>query len=181
MPAGNKLSPLGFTFVRDNIKQIKSMFLYFCPQLEQQTQEQAPAAEEAPSVTENQSQSASVQTQAAPVASAQPTTMISSSNGNYTREDALADLNRIAIFFKKTEPHNPIPYLLARAIKWGNMSFSELLNELVSKDSPVLAEISKLTGVDSDIGTLLNSNVVMPTAKVEQSKCGSTAKGDRGS
>ena len=80
------------------------------------------------------------------------------------------DLNRIAVFFKKTEPHNPIPYLLARAIKWGNMSFSELMTELVSKDSPVLAEISKLTGVDSDISTLLNNDVALPTAKVEQPK-----------
>lgn len=173
MPAGNKLQPLGFTFVRDNIKQIKSMFLYFSPQLEQQEQEQqqAPVEEPLQSGAENQNQTAApAQVQSASVAATQPATMISSANGNYTREDALADLNRIAIFFKKTEPHNPIPYLLARAIKWGNMSFSELLNELVSKDSPVLAEISKLTGVDSDIGTLLNSNVTMPAAKVEQPK-----------
>ena len=50
------------------------------------------------------------------------------------------------------------------------MSFSELMNELVSKDSPVLAEISKLTGVDSDISTLLNNDVVMPQASAEQPK-----------
>lgn len=50
------------------------------------------------------------------------------------------------------------------------MSFSELMNELVSKDSPVLAEISKLTGVDSDISTLLNNDVAMPSNSMEPEK-----------
>ncbi|WP_448551211.1 type VI secretion system protein TssA [Thalassotalea montiporae] len=171
---GDKLQPLGFSFVRDNLKQIKSMYLYFCPKLE--TVEEPDSQESLEPATQNvaNDQTSLEQHQptrtSAPSVTTQQATAVETSSRAYTREDALADLNRIAVFFKKTEPHNPIPYLLARAIKWGNMSFSELMTELVSKDSPVLAEISKLTGVDSDINTLLNNDVALPTAEVEQPK-----------
>lgn len=172
-PMGDKLKPLGFTFVRENLKQLKSMFLYFYPQLEaveEPIAQQTPEPDPQHISDENSAPVSSAQTAAQPTQAIQPRVEVATGSQAYTREDALADLNRIAIFFKKTEPHNPIPYLLARAIKWGNMSFSELMNELVSKDSPVLAEISKLTGVDSDISTLLNNDVALPTTKVEQPK-----------
>ena len=173
MPAGDKLQPLGFTFVRDNLKQIKSMFLFFYPQLEMIEEPAVEtiaevSSEENTDITMSKPQSTSTKPAAQNVPQQQ--SIVLTSLKTYTREDALADLNRIAIFFKKTEPHNPIPYLLARAIKWGNMSFSELMNELVSKDSPVLAEISKLTGVDSDISTLLNNDVAMPSNSMEPEK-----------
>ena len=108
MPAGEKLQPLGFTFVRDNLKQIKSMYLYFYPQLEMAdeplaTQTSEPVAEETPSsATTAGNATSEAPSQAMPQThQQQPATMINTGTTTYTREDALADLNRIAVFFKK--------------------------------------------------------------------------------
>jgi len=41
------------------------------------------------------------------------------------------------------EPHSPAPYLVKRAIQWGNMTLPELLPELVRNQSE-LAELFRL-------------------------------------
>ena len=45
------------------------------------------------------------------------------------RQEALRRLEEIALFFRQTEPHNPVSYLIERAVKWGNMSLLEWLQE----------------------------------------------------
>ncbi len=63
-----------------------------------------------------------------------------------SRDDAFRQLNNIADFFRKTEPHSPICYSIERAIKWGNMPLNELILELIPDDSS--RDIYKsLTGV----------------------------------
>ena len=63
-----------------------------------------------------------------------------------SRDDAFNQLNSIADFFRKTEPHSPICYSIERAIKWGNMPLNELILELIPDDSS--RDIYKsLTGV----------------------------------
>jgi len=52
-----------------------------------------------------------------------------------TREDAAQRLREVAEFFRRTEPHSPVPYLIQRAISWSQMSFEQLLGELVKDDS----------------------------------------------
>ncbi|RXE98086.1 type VI secretion system ImpA family N-terminal domain-containing protein [Pseudoalteromonas sp. PS5] len=156
------LALLGFRFIRDTIKQIKLMYQYFFPDVEQQESaitEEVQSAEPVvatPNETAKSAPQATYQAPQAAVVATQPVV----AKAVYTREHALEELNRIAVFFKKTEPHSPIPYLLARAIRWGNMSFSDLMGELIAKDSPALAEISKLTGVDNDLGELLSEESV---------------------
>ncbi|MCK4870432.1 MAG: type VI secretion system protein TssA [Gammaproteobacteria bacterium] len=56
-------------------------------------------------------------------------------NNAMSRISALRELERIATFFKSTEPHSPIPYMLERAVRWGSMPFPELLRELINDDS----------------------------------------------
>ena len=169
----NGCALLGFRFIRDNLKQIKMMYQYFFPEVDKS--EPAVVNTPPPENTnmENSSHASVEQQEAAPQTPISHSAPISIAQQAYSREQALEDLNKIAVFFKKTEPHSPIPYLIARAIRWGNMSFSELLGELIKKDSPVLAEISKLTGVDNDLGELLNEDVVNmatqePETHVEQ-------------
>ncbi|MBS1537896.1 MAG: type VI secretion system protein TssA [Bacteroidetes bacterium] len=53
------------------------------------------------------------------------------SNTVRTREDAYRRLNEAADFLLKNEPHSPVPYLIKRAISWGDMPLPQLLNELV--------------------------------------------------
>lgn len=52
-----------------------------------------------------------------------------------SREDAYRQLVIIADYLAKTEPHSPVPYLIKRAVEWGNKPLNELLTELISADS----------------------------------------------
>jgi type VI secretion system protein ImpA len=52
--------------------------------------------------------------------------------GSYeTREQALAELTKIAEFFRRIEPHSPISYTLEEAVRRGRMPLPELLSELI--------------------------------------------------
>ena len=48
-----------------------------------------------------------------------------------SREDALRELDRIAEFFRRTEPHSPLAYTLQEAVRRGRMSLTELLAEVL--------------------------------------------------
>ncbi|WP_176517290.1 type VI secretion system protein TssA [Pseudomonas faucium] len=61
------------------------------------------------------------------------------------REEAFALLQGVAQFFKQTEPHSPVPYLVERAIKWGNMPLESWLNDVI-KDSGVVDGIRDVLG-----------------------------------
>ncbi len=47
------------------------------------------------------------------------------------REDALAALIEIAAYFRRTEPHSPLAYTLAEAVRRARLTWPELLEELV--------------------------------------------------
>ncbi len=63
-----------------------------------------------------------------------------------SRDDAFKQLIEIADFFKKTEPHSPVSYVLQKAVKWGNMPLGELISELIT-DEQSRERFSELTGV----------------------------------
>jgi type VI secretion system protein ImpA len=67
------------------------------------------------------------------------------------REDALAKLREVADFFRRTEPHSPVPYLIQRAINWSRMSFEQLLVELV-KDENSRLDINSTLGIRPESG-----------------------------
>ena len=69
--------------------------------------------------------------------------------GMASREQALAELQKIADYFQQTEPHSPIYLLLKRAIRWGGMSLPELLQELVGDQESVNLRIQQLAGLES--------------------------------
>ncbi|MBI3328206.1 MAG: type VI secretion system protein TssA [Nitrospinae bacterium] len=51
-----------------------------------------------------------------------------------TRAEAYRRLLEAAEYLLKTEPHSPTPYLIKRAVSWGSMSLTELLQELVGNE-----------------------------------------------
>jgi type VI secretion system protein ImpA len=51
--------------------------------------------------------------------------------GTLTRETALRELDRIAEYFRRTEPHSPLAYTLEEAVRRGRMSLAELLAEVL--------------------------------------------------
>jgi len=65
------------------------------------------------------------------------------------RDDAFKKLTEIASFFRKTEPHSPISYILERAVKWGDMSLEDLMRELIP-DSSAREFYGSLTGIKTD-------------------------------
>jgi len=69
-----------------------------------------------------------------------------SSNQVQNREDAFLVLERVADYFRRSEPHSPVSYALEQAVRWGRMPLPELLAELVSEDS-ARNDIFKLAGI----------------------------------
>ena len=66
-----------------------------------------------------------------------------------SREAAFRQLTEIAAFFRRTEPHSPISYVIEKAVKWGEMPLNELVKELIT-DNSSLTRYSELTGVKVD-------------------------------
>jgi type VI secretion system protein ImpA len=52
------------------------------------------------------------------------------------REDALRILLKVADFFRRTEPHNPVSYALEQAARWAKMPLPDLLVELIPDEAP---------------------------------------------
>jgi type VI secretion system ImpA family protein len=68
-----------------------------------------------------------------------------------SRADAYQALREAAEFLLRTEPHSPVPYLVRRAISWGNLTLAELLDELLQKGGDVSA-IYALLGMKKEAG-----------------------------
>jgi predicted component of type VI protein secretion system len=65
-----------------------------------------------------------------------------------SREDAYRQLSEIADYLAKVEPHSPTPYLVRRAVSWGEMSLAELLKELVGDNPANLKPVYSLLGIE---------------------------------
>ena len=63
-----------------------------------------------------------------------------------SKDAALRALSEIAGFFRRTEPHNPVAYLLDRAVMWANMPLEEWLAEVV-RDQSTLSSIRERVGL----------------------------------
>ena len=63
-----------------------------------------------------------------------------------TREKALFDLQNIANYFRESEPHSPVSYLIEQSINWSKKSLPELLQELIS-DEPARSDYFRLAGI----------------------------------
>jgi predicted component of type VI protein secretion system len=63
-----------------------------------------------------------------------------------SRADAYRRLTEAADYLLHTEPHSPVPYLVKRAIQWGNMSLAELLQEFIG-NADDLVTVHRLLGM----------------------------------
>ncbi len=77
---------------------------------------------------------------------------VANSTGNHvqgpidSREHALARLNEVADFFRRTEPHSPVAYLVTKAVHWGNMPLHVWLRSVV-KDPASLSHLEEMLGM----------------------------------
>ena len=63
-----------------------------------------------------------------------------------SKEAALRALAEIAGFFRRTEPHSPVAYLLDRAVLWANMPLEQFLAEII-RDEGTLSAIRERVGL----------------------------------
>lgn len=63
-----------------------------------------------------------------------------------SKEAALRALGEIAAFFRRTEPHSPVAYLLDRAVYWANMPLEQFLAEII-RDESTLSSIRERVGL----------------------------------
>jgi type VI secretion system protein ImpA len=61
-----------------------------------------------------------------------------------TREDAIKQLEEIAAFFRKTEPHSPLAFTLEDAVRRARMPLPELLAEVLQDDTARKAMLTAL-------------------------------------
>lgn len=66
------------------------------------------------------------------------------------RREAIAQLRRVAEFFRQTEPHSPVAYLAEKAARWGEMPLHVWLKRVV-KDHSTLEHM--LETLDAEAGT----------------------------
>lgn len=70
-----------------------------------------------------------------------------------SRKEAIAQLRRVAEFFRRTEPHSPVAYLADKAARWGEMPLHVWLKRVI-KDDDTLARMEEMLDVadpvDSD-------------------------------
>jgi len=71
-----------------------------------------------------------------------------------SRKDALKRLAELAEYFRKSEPHSPLSYLIQRAVKWGEMPLESWLQDVI-KDEAVLFQLRQTLG--------FNTNAANPT------------------
>ena len=62
------------------------------------------------------------------------------------RQDALRRLAEVADYFRRTEPHSPVSYLVQRAIAWGQMPLDAWLGDVI-KDGVLLASLRETLGL----------------------------------
>lgn len=73
------------------------------------------------------------------------------------RDQALAQLGQVADYFRRTEPHSPVSYLVQRAITWGQMPLDAWLHDVI-KDANTLASLRETLGLKGDAGTPSSGN-----------------------
>ena len=72
----------------------------------------------------------------------------STSGPIHTRQEALRRLAEVAGFFRRTEPHSPVSYLVQRAINWGQMPLETWLQDVIKNDG-VLDHLRETLGLST--------------------------------
>lgn len=85
-------------------------------------------------------------TEAAATDDAAPAEGQASANRPVSREAMLRELERIAEYFRRTEPHSPLAYTLEEAVRRGRLTWPELLQEVVP-DGTVRSTILVALGI----------------------------------
>lgn len=76
----------------------------------------------------------------------EPVAPTSANGAVASRKEAIAQLRRVAEFFRRTEPHSPVAYLADKAANWGEMPLHVWLKRVI-KDDGTLAAMEEMLDV----------------------------------
>ncbi|BBL88244.1 type VI secretion protein [Vibrio rotiferianus] len=86
---------------------------------------------------------------------------------NMNRDLAFHLLREVSDYFRQSEPHSPISFLLEKAIRWGYLSLPELLQEMMSEQNgDALSTIFNAAGLNH-LDQVLLPEVSTPTVDIE--------------
>ncbi|GAA4359903.1 type VI secretion system protein TssA [Kangiella marina] len=78
-----------------------------------------------------------------------PETQSNSQKAVADRQQALKRLEEIAMFFRKTEPHSPVSYMINQTVQWSQLPLPELLQKLIP-DNDARENYFKLSGIPTE-------------------------------
>ena len=131
-------SALNTSWLRDILHEVRSAIRHFAAD--------KLAAAEAMEAVDNVAEDATTAGGEASATAGDGTAVVRKINGYASREEALAELTRIAGYFRKTEPHSPISYTLEDAVRRARMTLPELLVEL-AEDPTHIQRILMAAGI----------------------------------
>ncbi|MFA0012877.1 type VI secretion system ImpA family N-terminal domain-containing protein [Vibrio lentus] len=86
---------------------------------------------------------------------------------NMNRDLAFHLLREVSDYFRQSEPHSPISFLLEKSIRWGYLSLPELLQEMMSEQNgDALSTIFNAAGLNH-LDQVLLPEVNTPTVDIE--------------
>ncbi|CZF78268.1 hypothetical protein GCE9029_00734 [Grimontia celer] len=148
---------VNFTFALSLIGKVQNAITYLTG-LKPAQESVAPTVDEAepvssePAPTESQPQT--ITQTATEQASIAVTTTASFADAakvnNMNRDQAFVQLRELAEYFRVSEPHSPVSFLLEKAIRWGYMSLPELMTELMADKKNDQEKIFNLIGLDNE-------------------------------
>ncbi|OEE66120.1 hypothetical protein A1OO_10010 [Enterovibrio norvegicus FF-33] len=84
---------------------------------------------------------------------------------NMNRDQAFVQLRELAEYFRVSEPHSPVSFLLEKAIRWGYMPLPELMTELLVGRENDQDKIFNLIGLDSEERVVLPEVTSVKTSR----------------
>ncbi len=84
----------------------------------------------------------------APGGAAPPAGPLALGNTLASKQAAIAQLGQIAEFFRKTEPHSPVTFLIQQAVRWANTPLDLWLAEVI-KDDGTLGRLREMLGIQA--------------------------------
>jgi predicted component of type VI protein secretion system len=124
----------GFNEIVSSVNLIATTISPFLTPASSAETSQAP---EATSASGPNSSASPNQTYSSPTSQPKSIQFMASGNQN-NRAEALRTLASVKAFFEQTEPHSVIPFLLDRALRWGNMSMDKVMMELLGDNKAAM-------------------------------------------
>ncbi len=135
-----KFGKYGAPSLRKLGKELEELHIWFDQELAKRpdiVEAEEPEAAEEPEQQEQQDAGETADGGPAPKAAAGATARTVKSGSSFrlaSRDDAYAMLEAVADYLVEADPHSPAPYLVRRAVAFRDMSFTDLLEELVDDD-----------------------------------------------